>query len=219
MAASCGPVSVSTQKDGWAYGANAGPPLSFRWQFPKVAYPFPKTDTNDHGDIRYHRPGAGWKDTFIAMVGGEDTVDRDTAGDTYDGYRRLHGLDVCAGPGGRVRWIADLEAYTQSVSNMHDWGMGPPTVTHGIVFVGTNKGYLLAIADPSIWPAQGSRCTWSNLSLADCVSEGFQVVPRPTVLKALSLPSGEMLRNEPVLARGHVYAATSSGQLHLIAPK
>jgi outer membrane protein assembly factor BamB len=65
MNASCGPLVVSTMKDGWTYAANAGPPLDFRWQFPSVAYPFPKDDPNDHGDIHYHRVGAAWEDVFI----------------------------------------------------------------------------------------------------------------------------------------------------------
>jgi hypothetical protein len=216
--ASCGSLALSVMKDGWAYAGNAGPPLGFRWQFPNTAFPFPTNDPNDHGDIRYHRAGAAWDDAFVAMMGGEDIVAHDTPGDALAGYRRLHALNVCAGTGGRVRWIAGLEPYTNPVVDHHSWGLGPATVSHGIVYVGTNRGTLVAIADPSVWPAQGSLCTWSNVNDADCVAAGFQLVPRPTVLRALEL-GGTMTRNEPVLANGRVYMANNQGTLFLIAPK
>lgn len=215
---SCGPLALSVMKDGWAYAGNAGPPLAFRWQFPSTAFPFPANDPNAHGDIRYHRAGAAWDDAFVAMMGGEDVVAHDTAGDALAGYSRLHALNVCAGPAGRVRWIADLDAFTRPVVDAHSWGLGPTSVSHGIVYVGTNRGVLVAIADPGVWPAQGSRCTWSNVADADCVAAGFQLVPRPTILRALDL-GGSMQRNEPVLANGRVYIANDQGRLFMIAPR
>jgi hypothetical protein len=60
IATSCGEVSASTMKDGWTYAGNLGPPLTFRWNYPKVIYPFPTKDPLSHGDIRYHRAGAAW---------------------------------------------------------------------------------------------------------------------------------------------------------------
>ncbi len=219
MAASCGNLSVSTQKDGWSYAGNLGPPLSFRWQFPNVAFPFPTNDPNDHGDIRYHRAGAAWNDLYIGMVGGEDIVDRDTPGEIFAGYRRLHALNTCAGTGGRVAWIAELQAFTNEVTDTHGWGLGPPTVTDGIVYVGTNAGWLVAVADPSVWPANGSRCTWSHLDGVACLDAGFQMVPKAAVLKSMNLGAGVITRNEPVIANGSLYVATSGGKLFRIAPK
>ena len=219
MSAACGNVSLSTMKDGWSYAGDLGPPLSFRWQFPRVAFPFPSNDPNDHGDIRYHRAGAGWNDLYVTMAGGEDIVDREDPGETFAGYRRLHALNVCGGDGGRVQWIAELQAFTDPVASTHDWGLGPPTVTHGIVYVGTNRGWLLAIADPSVWPANGSRCTWSTLDGTACTDAGFQMVPKPAILKAMDLGAGVILRNEPVIANGSLYVATSGARLFRIAPE
>jgi outer membrane protein assembly factor BamB len=219
MSTSCGNLSVSTMKDGWAYAGNLGPPLAFRWQFPNVAYPFPGNDPNDHDDIRYHRAGAAWNDLYIGMVGGEDIVDRETEGETFAGYRRLHALNTCAGTGGRVAWIAELQPFTNEVLDTHGWGLGPTTVTNGIVYVGTNAGFLVAIADPSVWPSVGSRCTWSHLDGVACLDAGFQMVPKAAVLRSMNLGAGVITRNEPVITNGSLYVATSGGRLFRIAPK
>ncbi len=243
MAASCGNLSLSTMKDGWSYAGNLGPPLSFLWQFPHVSYPFPTNDPNDHGDIRYHRAGAGWNDVYITMTGGIDVVAKDLPHDIFTGYRHLHALHVCGGGANRVRWIADLRPYTNEPppepvkdpgetdeqfeqelrdyynTVRHYWGLGPPTVTRGIVYVGTNAGWLLAIADPSVWPALGSRCTWANLDGVACTDAGFQMVPKPAILKAMDLGSGSLQRNEPVIADGSLYVTTTSGRLFRVAPE
>jgi outer membrane protein assembly factor BamB len=215
MAASCGDIAASTMKDGFSYGGNLGTALTFRWQYPSVSYPFPINDPLPHGDIRYHRAGAGWNDTYITMAGGQQILDQSDPVLTYQGYRRLHGINVCSGA---VRWMAMLDAYTNPVSSTHDWALGPPTITDGIVYVGTNRGFLLAIADPSVWPSQGSQCTLPTLETADCVAAGYQLVPNPTVLKSLDL-GGEILRGEPALANGMVYVANSFGRLFRIAPE
>lgn len=213
MAASCGNIAASTMKDGFSYGGNLGAALTFRWQYPSVSYPFPNKDPLKHGDIRYHRAGAGWNDTYITMTGGPQILDQSDPVLTFQGYRRLHGINVCSGG---VRWMAMLDAFTDPVSSTHDWALGPPTVTDGIVYVGTNRGFLLAIADPSIWPSQGAQCTLPTLATADCVAAGYQLVPNPTVLKSLDL-GGVILRGEPALANGTIYVANSSGRLFRIA--
>lgn len=217
MATSCGEITASTMKDGWSYGGNLSPSLTFRWQYPNTSYPFPTKDPLNHGDIRYHRAGAAWNDTYFTMSGGQQLLDTSDPFHTFQGYRQLHAFNVCAGEGGRVRWIAHLDAFTDAVASTHSWALGPPTVTDGIIYVGTNKGFLLAIADASIWPSQGGQCTLPTLSTADCVAAGYQIVPNPTVLKALNL-GGEILRGEPALANGTVYVANSSGRLFRIAP-
>ena len=217
MAASCGEIAASTMKDGWTYAGNLSPSLSFRWQYPNTSYPFPNVDPLNHGDIRYHRAGAAWNDTYYSMSGGQQILDTSDPLNTFQGYRMLHAFNVCAGESGRVRWIAHLDAYTSPVLDRWSWALGPPTVTDGIVYVGTNRGYLLAIADPTLWPSQGGQCTLQTLSTADCVAAGYQVVSNPTVLKALSL-GGMILRNEPALANGTVYVASSNLKLYRIAP-
>jgi hypothetical protein len=142
-------------------------------------------------------------------------------------------LNACAGPGGRVRWIADLVPYTTDPPTappnetpeqrfrrlQHYWGLGPPTVTRGIIYVGTNAGLVLAIADPSVWPAQGSWCSWSGISNADCIASGLQLVPKPTVLKVIDLRAGSLQRTEPVLAGGRLFVATESGHLFMLQPR
>jgi outer membrane protein assembly factor BamB len=218
MAASCGPLAVSTMKDGWTYAGNLGPPLAFRWQFPNTAYPFPGNDPLDHGDIRYHRAGAAWNDVYISMAGGEDIVAKEVDLDIFQGYARLHAVNACSGHGSRVRWIAHLDAFTLPITSHHSWGLGPPTVTHGIVYVGTNDGFLLALADPSVWPAQAARCTLPQLDGLNCLNAGFQMVPNPTVLRDIEL-GGNMTRTEPVIANGSLYVANSQGRLFRIAPK
>ena len=218
MAASCGPLALSTMKDGWAYAGDLGPPLGFRWQYPNTSYPFVVGDPLDHGDIRYHRAGAAWNDVYISMAGGPEIVEQDDALSIFQGYQRLHAFNVCAGEGARVRWVAHLGAYTQAISSRHSWGLGPPSVTEGIVYVGTNAGWLLALADPSVWPAQAARCTLPSLSGLDCLNAGYQLVANPTVLRALEL-GGNLRRNEPVLAGGTVYIANSSGRMFRVAPE
>ena len=94
------------------------------------------------------------------------------------GFTRLHALNVCAGTGSLIRWIVDVPGTTPATI----YQLGPPTVTRGIVYVGTTQGHLVAIADPSAWPKQGSRCSRSDVSNTDCEPNGFYLVPNPTVL-------------------------------------
>ena len=203
-------------KDGWSYGGNLGGTLSFRWQYPPTAYPFPESDRNAHGDIRYHRAGAAWAERYITMTGGQDVVSRATPADTFGGYRHLHALNVCSGG---VHWIADLRPYTRPNPGQHDWGMGPPTVTRGIVYVGTNLGWVVALADPSVWPSNGARCTLSSLDGVACLDAGFQMVPKPAILRALDLGAGPIRRAEPIIANGSLYVATENGTLFRLAPE
>ena len=209
-------------KDGWTYAVIAGDGTpgapSVSWQFPNTGYPFPLNDPNDHGDIRYHRAGAAWNDVYISMAGGEDIVGEGGPGDIFAGYQRLHAFNVCSGYAGLVRWIAYLDAFTSPPVDRWSWGLGPPTVTGGIVYVGTNQGWLLALADPSVWPAQAARCTFSGLDGLDCLNAGYQLVPNPTILKSINL-GGNLRRTEPAIANGSLYVSNSSGRLFRIAPE
>jgi hypothetical protein len=143
------------------------------------------------------------------MTGGEEITDS-----TEHGFNRLHALNVCAGQGNRVRWIVDVPSTTAGIS----YQLGPPTVTRGIVYVGTAQGHLVAIADPSVWPAAGSRCSKPDISNADCVVNGFSLVPRPRVLLDLAVEPGAAILTEPVIAGNRIFVATMGGMLYMLKP-
>jgi outer membrane protein assembly factor BamB len=209
MLASCGTLIASTMKDGWAYAVNAGDgspgPPSVKWQFPSTGFPFTLGDGTTHGDIRYLRPGAAWGDVYITMTGGENVTTNVTSG-----YRRLHALNACASPADRIRWMIDVPGASGT------YALGPPTVSRGIVFVGTSSGRLLVIADPSIWPGAGWRCSNPDVPNASCVANGFTFVPEPAVRADVQL-DGQIL-TEPALANGRVYVATNAGKLYMLQP-
>jgi len=224
MSATCGPLSASTMKDGWSYAAfagsgTAGPP-SVRWQFPATGFPFTGGDGTVHGDTRYLKPGAAWGDVFITTDGGEmltlepmypGTNEQNPA--LQPGFTRLHALNVCAGAMRLIRWIVDVPGTTPATN----YQVGPPTVSRGIVYVGTAKGHLVAIADPSAWPAQGSRCSRPDVSNTDCEPNHFYLVPNPTVLLDLPLGAGP-IPTEPALAGDRVFVSTGSGRVVMLKP-
>lgn len=218
MLTSCGTLATSTMKDGWTYAVNSeggsGIAPSVRWQFPPTGFPFTQGDGTIHGDIRFLIPGAAWGDVFISTTGGENVV---TA--VAPGYNRLHALNACARSSERVRWLLDVPGTASGVG----YQLGPPSVTRGMVYIGNRQGQLVVIADPSIWPGAGWRCSNPDVTTADCVPSGFRFVPEPSVLATIDLdpsnPSDRIL-TEPVLARGRVYVATSRspGVLYMLEP-
>jgi outer membrane protein assembly factor BamB len=212
MRTRCGPLVASTMKDGWAYAANAAAPLVTPWQFPPTAFPFFAGDPYTHGDTRYHRSGAAWRDTFVAMMGGHEVTTSVLAG-----YSRLHALDACAGDGGRVRWLADIPGIG-TVTDPRATTMSPPSLSGGVVYVGTHQGHLVVLADPSVWPTPGLICVRPELTIAQCQALGLQLVPRPTLLADLALGQGEIIA-EPALAQGRVYVATVGGRVLMLAPR
>jgi len=210
--ARCGATVASTQKDGWSYAANAGSGSggnpAVRWQFPPTGIPF---TSGTHGDTRYLIPGAAWNDTFLTTTGGYIIE----AGQVPPGLTRLHALDVCAASAAPVRWVADIPGTTKG----SNYQLGPSTVTRGVVFIGTAQGHLVALADPSVWPAVGSVCDNPEIPVANCVSNGFRLVPRPHVLADIDLDpgdSGDRIFTEPALADGRVFVATTSGVLYML---
>jgi outer membrane protein assembly factor BamB len=212
MSTSCGTLVASTMKDGWTYAVEAGsgpmPAPAVRWQFPPTGLPFAPGDGTVHGDSRYLRPGAAWGDVFITTGGGWEVT---TATGLYAGYSRLHALNACATDhADRVRWIADIPGVSGPYS------LGPPTVSCGIVFVGTSAGRLLALADPSVAPATGARCSHPSVPAASCVAAGFKLVPIPAVLASVQLDGS--IQTEPALARGRVYVSTDAGKLYMLEP-
>jgi len=155
------------------------------------------------------------------MDGGYE-VQADQAG---FGFSRLHALDVCAPSSQPVRWIADIPetmACPGAVAegfNTCEYQMGPPTVTGGIIFVGTGNGHLIALADPAVYPSALSVCSNPEVATNQCVAMGFALVPRPIQLLDLALGSGfGSIQTEPVLAGGRVFVAGDGGQLMMLAP-
>jgi hypothetical protein len=165
-----------------------------------------------HGDDDYRRPGAAWNDVFIVRTGGENLV----ADSVRASYSKLHALNACAtAEQDRVRWIADIPNNTAANGHV---SYSSPTVTGGIVFIGTNqnpddgKGHLVVLADPSVAPASQQVCSNPDFDLASC-NAPYAPVWSLQPLADFPMPDGGSLasmRNEPVLAEGRVFVATSA---------
>lgn len=206
---SCGNVVVSTMKDGWTHALNeAGTRL---WTFPPATIPFSTGDGTVHNDTRYMRGGAAWGDVYIAMNGGLNVTTNVTAG-----YKRLHAFNVCAAASDRVRWIKDVPGASGAT-----YSLGPPTVTRGIVYVGTDLGHVVAIADPSLVPPAGYRCINPDVPTASCVAMGYTLVPDPAVIADVTI-GGSMVYTEPAIANGKLYVATGgfngNGYVYMLSP-
>jgi outer membrane protein assembly factor BamB len=234
MSTSCGGLIASVQKDGWTYAVNAGTG-SCSWQFPPVTPPiadptsphcavtgYSKFNPNGphiHGSNKYLQPGAAWNDVLIIHTGGESLVsDGATAG-----YGKLHALNACATTEqDRVRWIADIP---NTGAPGEPYLFGAPTVTGGIVFVGTDKGHLVVLGDPSIVPPDEWRCSNTHmpkLTPRDCTNAGYTLVPSlgKNPLADVAMPDGGSiagLRSEPALAGGRVFVATLHGHVYMLA--
>jgi outer membrane protein assembly factor BamB len=211
---SCGIMVISVEKDGWTWAVNAGSgtpgPASVRWAFPPGPWTtngFIPGDGTMHGDTRYLRPGAAWDDVYIVQTGGLNVTTN-----VGDGFRHLYALNSCASDTDRIRWIKDVPGMAYQ---SFGYTLGPPTVTHGIIFVGTNQGHLVAIADPSIAPAVGWRCSNPEVPSAICVVNGFHLVPDPAVLLDLNLNAGA-ISTEPALVGDPVFVSTEGGKVLML---
>jgi outer membrane protein assembly factor BamB len=210
MSTSCGELIASVQKDGWSYAVNGNGTLA--WQFPATEVPF----TNPiyvHGDDDYKRPGAAWNDVLVITTGGESLV----PDGIRKGYDKLHALNACATmEKDRVRWIADLGP---PYSSGGGYSLGAPTVTGGIVFVGTDKGHLVVLGDPKVVPGVGYRCSNVDYTTTSACPAPYVPVPIPKVLADVPMPDGGdlvNLRKEPALARGRVFVSTSGGHVYML---
>jgi outer membrane protein assembly factor BamB len=218
MPTTCGRIAASVMKDGWSYALDAHTG-SCRWQFPDTVPTadhcrFPASSAHVHGDTDYKRPGAAWRDVLAIVTGGEALV---AAGGVNNGYGRLHGLNVCAAsPKHRVRWIADVPH-----SGGNGYSLGAPTVTHGIFYIATDQGHVVAVADPAVAPAAGVRCSQVLTPVATCTALGFSLVYAPAVLADVALTDGSDaagLRNEPAIAGGRLFVATQGGHVYMLSP-
>lgn len=223
MLSSIGVLAVTTQKDGWTWAVNAGDgtagPASVRWCFPPGPWcmnGFNPNDGTSHNDTRYLRPGVAWDDVYIVQTGGLNVTT-----DVYDGFKHLYGLNAAASDADRVRWIKDVPNSFTVCPNWNpacnEYSLGPPTITHGIVFVGTKFGHLVVIADPSIYPADGWRCVNPDIATIDCIANNLTLVPDPHVLKDLDLGSGA-INTEPALVGDPVYVSTEGGKVIMLKP-
>ncbi len=233
MHSTCGDLVESVQKDGWTYAVNANTG-SCRWQYPPTNEPscaFPPGGQHIHGDYDYKRPGATWGDVLIINAGGWGlTVPTVPSEECIPGtactagYARLHALNSCAPDPQRARWILDVPNATPG----NGYGIGAPTVTGGIVYVTTDQGHVVAIADPALRPPAGFQCTnefinppstgplWSVV----CLLDGFQLVPTPQVLANVALPDGSSaagLRNEPAITRDRLFVSTVGGHVYALS--
>ncbi len=217
MTGTCGQLVASVQKDGWAYAVLAGSaapkPPPVRWQFPPTGYPFTPAPGISHGDTHYKKPGATWKDVLFIVTGGHS---RPLDG-ASSGYGKLHALNACAPDARRVRWILDVPGATHS-----GYSLGPPSVTGGIVYIGTDLGHVVAIADPDVSapPASAQRCENTHYTLAQCSAAGYHPVPIPNVLADVALPlgAGDGVWTEPALAGGRVFVTTRGGHVYMLSP-
>jgi outer membrane protein assembly factor BamB len=220
QSASCGAMMISTQKDGWTHAvaipAGRGGAASKLWSFPPHATPFSPADGTSHGDSRYMRSGAAWGDVYVTLNGGLNL----TASGVTGGLRRLHAFNVCSSDPARLRWLLDVPGTTPCApTDTHCYRVGHPSVTRGMIYVGTDQGHVLAIADPSISPAAGFRCANPDVPTASCVLFGYSLVPQPAVLANVALPdAGRIVYSEPALARGKVFVATEAGHVYMLSP-
>jgi hypothetical protein len=199
------------QKDGWSYAVSAANG-SMQWQFPPTG--LGSSFLNDvHGDDGYRQPGAAWNDVFIVRTGGAGLVEDGVTA----GYGELHGLNAC--DGGSIRWIAGNYLITAG-RNPGENALGAPTVTGGIVFIGTDLGYLQVLGDPSVVPAFGYQCSNSKyFGQLDCTMAGYTMVAIPGLLASVPMPDGgdiAYLRKEAALANGQVFVATGNGHVYML---
>jgi outer membrane protein assembly factor BamB len=221
MLASCGVLSVSTEKDGWTWALNTGDgtpgPASVQWAFPPGPWStsgFNMGDGTTHGDTRYLRPGAAWDDVYIVQTGGLNVTPN-----VDEGFKHLYALNACTSDANRVRWIADpAPALLPLPDDSGLWySLGPPSVTLGMVYVGTTFGHLVVIGDPTIVPPDGVRCVDPDIPTSICMINGFSLVPQPHVVNDIDLGSGA-ITTEPALANNQVYVSTQGGNVIMLAP-
>jgi outer membrane protein assembly factor BamB len=227
--ASCGAAVVSTQKDGWTWAVKVDPDPSTAWHAhvlwafppgPWTSVGFTPGDGTFHGNTDYKRPGVAWGDTYIGTMGGWQTQS-----DLQAGYYRLHALNICAANTQRVRWVKDIPGTTfYDANGRHGtYALGPPTITlGGMVFVGTNQGHVVAIADPMLRPAMVNRCEDPTYPSNSCPR---RLVPDPWI-RDIVLPAattaantyGDGIAGEVVILDGAIYVATISGHVYKLQP-
>jgi hypothetical protein len=160
-----------------------------------------------------------WGNVYVAMNGGLNLTESGVTG----GYHRLHAFNVCAAEKSRLRWLIDVPGTSLRCSR-NKFCLGNPTITGGIVYVGTDQGHLVAIADPTVKRAAGWRCENADVKSGDCVHLGYRLTRQPAILADVTLPlslpcsstcpqhpcslTNSLVYTEPVLANGKAYVST-----------
>lgn len=95
------------------------------------------------------------------------------------------------------------------------------------MYVTTDQGHVVAIADPALRPPAGFQCTdeFINPSTGPlwpllCTAFGFQLVPTPQVLANVTLPDGADaagLRNEPAITHDRLFVGTQAGHVYALS--
>ncbi|MGH6850337.1 MAG: PQQ-binding-like beta-propeller repeat protein, partial [Methylocella sp.] len=229
---SCGELIASVQKDGWSYAVNPAT-KSCSWQFPPDparADPssacswtgYSKFDPNGehkHGAEGYRQPGAAWKDQFVVVTAGEDLVDDDLS----VGYQQLHALNACeASENKRVGWIAFVPPRDFLTNDPHgsSFALSAPTVTDGIVFIGTDGGHLVVFGDPSVASPAGTSCSNTDFNASNCPAP-YVLVQVPRMLADIAMPDGGNIayfHKEAALAKGKVFVASGGGHVYMLEP-
>ena len=99
--------------------------------------------------------------------------------------------------------------------------MGPPAITHGIVYVGTVEGHLVVLADPQVAPPVGWRCSDPSVPTPTCAFLGslgsvIRLVPDPAVLNDIALPGATAIFGEPILVGNRVIVADQGGKVFML---
>jgi len=84
-------------------------------------------------------------------------------------------------------------------------------------FCGTDQGHLVVIGDPSVTPATGWRCNNPAIPTANCVPNGFFLVPDPAVLADINLGAGA-INTEPAIVGDPVFVSTEGGKVFMLKP-
>jgi hypothetical protein len=104
-----------------------------------------------------------------------------------------------------LRWLVDVPGASGAT-----YSFGNPTAARDILYIGTDQGHVVAIADPTVAPAVGLRCANSDVPNASCVAMGDYCVPQPKVLANVT-GTGAMVYTEPAIANGDLYVSTDTG--------
>jgi outer membrane protein assembly factor BamB len=100
---------------------------------------------------------------------------------------------------------------------LSEYQLGPPTITRGVVYVGTAGGHLVVLADPLVYPSANTICSNPEVSTAACVSAGYEIVTQPLQMNDVDLKAGS-IQTEPVLAQGRIYVSTDDGKVVMLQP-
>jgi hypothetical protein len=82
----------------------------------------------------------------------------------------------------------------------------------------------VVVADPSIVPPVGFRCSNPDVPSAMCFVMGYALVPQPKVVANVPLPDhGPVVWSEPALVTdganlGRVYVSTENGHVYMLSP-